>query len=100
MFGFSLVINFFFDDTELGEHAEQTIGGILIDELEVCAVRRIGEALAQVYDEVGRGKEDAEYLSSPKWPKVIEAAKKTYRLLRPRLHMEGDTILPPDLQAR
>jgi hypothetical protein len=52
-----------------------------------------------VYDEMGPGKPDIEYLSSPKWPVVIDAATKAYRLLRPRLQMEGGTILPPDLQA-
>jgi hypothetical protein len=38
MYGFWLVINFFFDDTELGENPEHTLGGILLDGLEVTAV--------------------------------------------------------------
>jgi hypothetical protein len=85
-------------DRQLGMHAQLGVS-ILIDELEVSAVRRVGKTLNQVYDEVGSRKPDIEYLSCPKWPAVIDAATAAYRLLRPRLQMEGDTILPPDLQA-
>lgn len=95
MHGFSLIINFFFDDTDLGDHADTTVGGILTDELEVAALQRLGKALNRVYDSVGSSKEDVAYVSSPHWPAVVDAAVRAYRLLRPRLQSEGDNLLPP-----
>jgi hypothetical protein len=97
MHGFDFVVHFFFDDTDLGENPEHTFGGILIDGLEVTAVRNVVDALDRVLYEVGRDKEDTDYVSSSKWPKVIETAAAAYRLMRPRLQAEGDTILPPEL---
>ena len=101
MHGFDFVSHFFFDDTELGENPEHTLGDILIDGLEVTAVRNTVDALDRVLHEVGvgRDKRDADYVSSSRWPKVIETATAAYRLLRPRLQAEGDTILPPELPA-
>lgn len=95
MSGLIFVATFLFDDTELGEHAERTVGYILIDELEVAAIQRVVGALERVYQELGNGKSDAEYCSSRHWPAVVEAAKKAYRLLRPRVSAEGDDLLPP-----
>jgi hypothetical protein len=34
---------------------------------------------------------------APHWSTVVSAARKAYRLLRPRLLSEGDDILPPEL---
>jgi hypothetical protein len=101
MYGFDFVIHFFFDDTDLGENPENTLGDILIEGLEVAAVRNIVDALARVLNEVGvgRDKKDADYVSSSTWPKVIETATAAYRLMRPRLQAEGDTILPPELPS-
>jgi hypothetical protein len=95
--GFSFVVNFFFDDTELAQRPEHTLGDILLDELEVTAVRRIGQELERVYDEIGPGQPDIEYISAARWPKVIIAAKEAYRLLRPRVRGEGDNLVPPEL---
>jgi len=97
MYGFEFVINFFFDDTDLAEHPETTLGDILVDELEVSAVRRLGEALNDVYKHVGPRKSDLEYLSSSIWQHVITSAQNAYSLLRPRVISEGDNIVPPDL---
>jgi hypothetical protein len=97
MYGLSFVIHFFFDDTELGTHPEKTLGYILLDDLEVSAIRRVVTAFDRVSKEMGDGKPDSEYLASPRWPKVIEAARSAYRLLWPRLKNEGDDILPPEV---
>ena len=97
MYGFDFVIHFFFDDTDLGENPELTLGDILIDGHETAAVRRVAEALDQVLHDVGLNQDDADYVSSPTWSKVIETATEAYQLMRPRLQAEGDTLLPPDL---
>lgn len=93
--GLSVVISFFFDDTDLGDQAERTPGTILTDELEVAAVQQVGRALNRVHDLVGAGKADFDYVSSPCWVDVIDAARNAYQLLRPRLEREGDDLLPP-----
>ena len=98
MYGFGLVINFFFDDTELAENPEGTIGDILLDELEVSAIRNVGKALDQVLKEVGLDKSDLDYLSSSSWRDTVLSAQKAYRLLRPRVVAEGDNMLPPELE--
>jgi hypothetical protein len=95
MHDFSLIINFFFDDTELGDHSERTIGDILTDELEVSALQRVGRALSRVCASVGPGSADVDYVTSAHWAEVVGAAVKAYRLLRPRLQLEGDNLLPP-----
>jgi hypothetical protein len=100
MYGFDFVIHFFFDDTELGENPEHTLGGILIDGHEVTAIRNIVDALDRVLHEVGLDRADADYVSSPRWQMVIETATAAYRLMRSRLKAEGDTILPPELSGR
>lgn len=56
---------------------------------EVSAVRRVDEAPNKMYNQMGSGKKDIEYLSCPRWSKVIEAVMKAYRLLYAGLKMEG-----------
>lgn len=97
LYGFSFVVHFFFDDTDLAEHPETTLGDILLDELEVSAVGDVGCTLSQVYDQVGPGKADLDYISFPSWQKVVDSAHKAYRLMRSRLLAEGDSLLPPEL---
>ena len=97
MEGFDFVVHFFFDDTDLGEHTDNELGYILIDELEVSAVGQVSKALNTVLKAVVGNQPDAVYLARAEWQRVIAAAIKAYRLIRPRLKAEGDTILPPEL---
>ena len=46
----SIVTHFFFDDTDLATRPEETLGYILLDELEVTAVRHVTQAMDQGYD--------------------------------------------------
>ena len=63
MYGFSLIVNFFFDDTELAKNPGGTVGDILLDELELAVIRNVGKSLSN----------------------VIVTSQKAYRLLRSRM---------------
>jgi hypothetical protein len=100
MSGLDFVVHFLFDDTELAENPEGTIGDILLDDLEVAAIRNVSRTLDQAMKDVGRDKADLDYISSRSWSPVVLAAQKAYRLLRPRMLSEGDNLLPPELEPK
>jgi hypothetical protein len=77
--GLSIVTDFVFDDTDLAKSTAETLGYILRDELEVTAVRHVGQAMEHLYDREGLNKEEVAYVNSPYWPKVVAAARKAYR---------------------
>ena len=85
MYGFWLIINFFFDDTELAENPAGTVGYILLDELEVAAIRNLDKAMKDVLQEVGSKDSDQDYIAAPSWSKVVLTAQKAYRLIRSRM---------------
>ena len=71
-------IHFLFDDTSLADEPEKLIGYILANQKEVELIRGVTAALDKLLFELGTDKSDAEYLCSPGWNEVIEAAKKAY----------------------
>lgn len=71
-------IHFLFDDTALADNPEKLIGYILIDRKEVELIQGVTKALDKLFFNLGTDKSDIEYLSSPLWNDVIEAAKKAY----------------------
>ena len=98
MDGFWLIINFFFDDTELAENPAGTVGYILLDELEVAAIRNLDKAMKDVLQEVGSKDSDQDYIAAPSWSKVVLTAQKAYRLIRSRMASAGNAV-PPELNS-
>ena len=99
MYGFSLIVNFFFDDTELAKNPGGTVGDILLDELELAVIRNVGKALSNVLGEIGVNKSDRDYVSSRGWSNVIVTSQKAYRLLRSRMVSGAEGSLPPELES-
>jgi hypothetical protein len=58
----------------LAESPANNVGTILLSHDEVPLIAAVGEALIDVLQQLGDGCTDEEYISSPHWVAVIEAA--------------------------
>jgi len=71
---FDLSVHFFYDDTDLNENPQSWIGWILYDELEVEEIRKITRSIDKVFEIYGKELSDEEYINTPEWQSVLEAA--------------------------
>jgi hypothetical protein len=79
---FDLSVHFLYDDTELSEAPERTVGIILKDENEVVAIRRLVRAIDVVFERYGLNLSDAQYLQKPEWKAVIDSARDGLRVIK------------------
>lgn len=78
---FDYAVHFIYDDTCLGEDADEAIGLYVRDEREARAVRSLVDAMDALFSARGTDLTDAEYLVSQEWPQVVDAAKALCRVL-------------------
>jgi hypothetical protein len=78
---FDFVVNLFFDDTELADSPEKTIGIILKDHREVNAIRTVTQSIDSLLHKLGTDRLDKDYISDPDWSKVVEASKSALLIL-------------------
>jgi hypothetical protein len=79
---FDYAVHFLFDDTALADAPEKTIGWILEDEQEMQAVSKVIHAIDEVLNKLGTELTDEQYINSPEWQQVIEAAKSALPILK------------------
>jgi hypothetical protein len=82
---FTLNVHLLYDDTTVLPDPRSRVGEILLPE-DVAPLERLGARLGPLLTRLGNSP-DAEYLSDPSWPAVVEAAKEAYSSLETR----GDT---------
>lgn len=76
-----LNINILYDDTTVLPDPETALGTILLDSVEVDALRSLAEQLDPIIDELG-DLPDSRYLSHPKWHGVVSAARSALEVMR------------------
>ncbi len=86
---FDFAINCLFDDLALDTDGEKAIGTILEDETELTAVQNLVKVLDELIDEIGKDKQDIDFVNSQEWPMVLRAAKNAYKLLTNGKEPEG-----------
>ncbi|HEY1156925.1 MAG TPA: hypothetical protein VGE95_11620 [Arthrobacter sp.] len=78
---FSLNIHILYDDSSVCEDPFGSIGTYLESKLEAEAVSRLADALNALLAAEGEDRSDSEYLSSPHWQAVVDAASAAYEIL-------------------
>ncbi|WP_370949661.1 hypothetical protein AB5J62_19435 [Amycolatopsis sp. cg5] len=76
---FTLHINSF-DDLQMRDFPERTVGDILRNKEELQAIRAVNDALATLFDRLGYQLSDEEYVNSPEWPQVVKTASAALRV--------------------
>jgi hypothetical protein len=71
---FDEVVHFLYDDTVLAENPDAAIGVIIEDEKEARLMEAVCQAIDLVFEALGTGVSDEEYIKSSEWTKVVEAA--------------------------
>ncbi|MEG3931670.1 MULTISPECIES: SCO4402 family protein [unclassified Microcoleus] len=71
---FDEVVHFLYDDTVLAENPYLAIGAIIEDEKEARLMSAVCQAIDLVFEALGTGVSDEEYIKSCEWTKVVEAA--------------------------
>lgn len=71
---FDYAVHFFFDDSTLQRDPYDNIGWMLRDRAEADMVTAVIEAIDVVLVKYGNGLTDAEYIATPEWVAVVEAA--------------------------
>ena len=77
-----LVINFLFDDTQLAEDPESTIGWFLKNEEQARAVKRVADPIDKILDD-NDDLTDEEYIALPEWEGVVKAAQEALEVFEP-----------------
>lgn len=75
---FDVSVHLLFDDTSLAEKPQEWIGFVLKNEHEVELVGKVGQAIERLFAALGTRKTDKEYIESPLWDDVVEAAKRAH----------------------
>jgi hypothetical protein len=78
---FDMAIHIIFDDLCLNTNLDQAIGPVLRNDTEAQAVQRLVEKIDILFDRMGLSATDQEYINSPYWPDVLEAASAAYEVL-------------------
>jgi hypothetical protein len=78
---FDQAVHFIYDDTCLGEDADEAIGLYVRDEREARAIKSLVDAMDKLFSAKGTNLTDAEYLASQEWPQVVDTAKALCRAL-------------------
>jgi len=71
---FDEVVHFLYDDTVLAENPDAAIGVIIEDEKEARLMSAVCQAIDLVFEALGTGVSDEEYIKSSEWTRVVEAA--------------------------
>ena len=78
---FTLRIHILYDDTQVLEDPDRTVGVYLKSQEEADAMRGLGHAIDSLFAELGTERSDEEYLRAPGWDLVVDAAKNAQRIL-------------------
>jgi hypothetical protein len=79
-FDIDQIFHFFFDDTNLADEDESSIGTILIDSGEELAVRKLTQRLDRLFNKIGDAS-TREYLAHPDWGDLAREAHSVAMLL-------------------
>ncbi|WP_445245513.1 SCO4402 family protein [Microcoleus sp. OTE_8_concoct_300] len=71
---FDEAVHFIYDDTVLAENPNAAIGVIIEDEKEARLMSAVCQAIDLVFEALGTGVSDEEYIKSSEWTSVVEAA--------------------------
>lgn len=81
---FDEVVHFLYDDTVLAENPDAAIGVIIEDEKEARLISAVCQAIDLVFEALGTGVSDEEYITSSEWTMVVEAALKALQVMEVR----------------
>ena len=81
---FDEAVHFLYDDTILAENPDAAIGVILENEKEARLISAVCQAIDLVFEALGTGVSDEEYIKSAEWTGVVEAALKALQLMEVR----------------
>lgn len=78
---FDDAVHFLYDDTVLAENPDLAIGVIIEDEKEARLMSAVCQAIDLVFEALGTGVSDEEYIKSSEWTRVVEAASKALQAM-------------------
>ena len=78
---FDEVVHFLYDDTVLAENPDAAIGVIIEDEKEARLISAVCQAIDLVFEALGTGVSDEEYITSSEWTMVVEATLKALQVM-------------------
>lgn len=81
---FDEVVHFLYDDTVLAENPDAAIGVIIENEKEARLISAVCQAIDFVFEALGTGVSDEEYIKSAEWTMVVEAALKALQVMEVR----------------
>ena len=81
---FDEAVHFLYDDTVLAENPDAAIGVIIENEKEARLISAVCQAIDLVFEALGTGVSDEEYIKSAEWTGVVEAALKALQLMEVR----------------
>ncbi|MGL5059378.1 MAG: SCO4402 family protein [Microcoleus sp.] len=81
---FDEAVHFLYDDTVLSENPDGAIGVIIEDEKEARLMSAVCQAIDLVFEVLGTGVSDEEYIKSAEWTGVVEAALKALQVMEVR----------------
>jgi hypothetical protein len=74
-------IHYLYDDTNLAENPESTVGVILRNNLEASRIASLISSIDVIFEKYGKCLADAEYMALPEWQAVIAAAQNALDLI-------------------
>ncbi len=90
---FDDVVHSLYDDTNVGDDLEGSIGEVLYDSEEAESLRRITSRIDLMFDKYGGRLADKEYLNKPEWPEIIDSAVKCLVLFKDNDRRCGKSIV-------
>lgn len=81
---FDEVVHFLYDDTVLAENPDAAIGVIIENEKEARLMSAVCQAIDLVFEVLGTGVSDEEYIKSAEWTMVVEGALKALQVMEVR----------------
>ncbi|MGB3266292.1 MAG: hypothetical protein WBA89_20310 [Microcoleus sp.] len=78
---FDEAVHFLYDDTVLAENPDAAIGVIIEDEKEARLMSAVCQAIDLVFEVLGTGVSDEEYIKSSEWNGVVEAAFRALQVM-------------------
>ncbi|MEG4166820.1 MULTISPECIES: SCO4402 family protein [unclassified Microcoleus] len=79
---FDEAVHFLYDDTVLAENPDAAIGVIIEDEKEARLISAVCQAIDLVFEALGTGVPDEEYIKSSEWTSVVEAASRALQAMK------------------
>ncbi|WP_445176740.1 SCO4402 family protein [Microcoleus sp.] len=79
---FDEAVHFLYDDTVLAENPNAAIGVIIEDEKEARLMSAVCQAIDLVFEALGTGVSDEEYIKSSEWTRVVEAASRALQVMK------------------